>query len=222
MKQTKLWLSSISHKYIVALAGLFLMVFLVVHLSTNLLMVAGNIEAFNEAVVFLTTNPLMKVMEIMLFAGFIVHILLGVVVYLNNRWARPVNYRMAQNSETSAFSKFMIHTGAIIFVFLIIHFVHFFFVKIGIMPIPEGAVNEYDFYAMTQLVFSSGLNSLIYVVCMVFLGFHLKHAFQSAFQTLGLNHPRYFPIIKVIGTVYAIAIAVGFSSIPIYFYFFYQ
>ena len=222
MKQTKLWLSSISHKYIVALAGIFLMLFLVVHLSTNLLMVAGNIEAFNDAVVFLTTNPLMNVMEYVLFAGFAIHILFGVMVYLNNLRARPVNYRMAQNSETSAFSKFMIHTGVIIFVFLIIHFVHFFFVKIGIMPIPEGAADKYDFYVMAQLVFSNGLYSLIYVVCMIFLGLHLKHAFQSAFQTLGLNHPRYFPIIKVVGTVYAIAIAVGFSSIPVYFYFFYQ
>ncbi len=222
MKQKKPWLASISHKYVVALAGIFLMLFLMAHLATNLLMVAGNIEAFNDAVVFLTTNPLMKVMEIVLFAGFAVHILFGVIIYLHNRKARPVNYRMAQNSETSAFSKFMIHTGVIILAFLIIHFVHFFFVKIGIMPIPQGAANEYDFYVMTQLVFSNGLYSLIYVVCMVFLGFHLKHAFQSAFQTLGLNHPRYFPIIKVVGTVYAIAIAVGFSSIPIYFYFFHQ
>jgi succinate dehydrogenase / fumarate reductase cytochrome b subunit len=220
MKQKKLWLSSISHKYIVALAGIFLMLFLVAHLSTNLLMLTGDREAFDKAVEFLTTNPLMKVMEYALFAGFIIHILLGVTVYIKNLKARPVNYKMAQNSETSAFSKFMIHTGVIILVFLVIHFVHFFFVKLGLAPVPEGAADKLDFYTMSQIVFSNGLYSLIYVVCMIFLGFHLKHAFQSAFQTLGLNHPRYFPIIKAVGTIYAIAIFVGFSSIPIYFYFF--
>lgn len=220
MKQKKPWLASLSHKYIVALAGIFLMLFLVAHLSTNLLMLTGDREAFDKAVEFLTTNPLMKIAEYVLFAGFAIHILFGVMVYIKNLKARPVNYKMAQNSETSAFSKFMIHTGVIIFVFLIIHFVHFFFVKLGLVPIPEGAADSHDFYTMSQLVFGNGLYSLIYVVCMIFLGFHLKHAFQSAFQTLGLNHPRYFPIIKAVGTVYAIAIAVGFSSIPVYFYFF--
>jgi succinate dehydrogenase / fumarate reductase cytochrome b subunit len=220
MKRFKIRLSSIANKYVVALAGMFLMLFLVVHLATNLLMLSGDRDAFDKAVVFLSTNPLMKIMEYFLFAGFLVHIVFGVIVYLKNLKARPVNYHVAQGSETSAFSKFMLHTGVIIFVFLVIHLANFFFVKMGIASLPEGVADKLDFYTMSEILFSDFLYSLVYIVCLIFLGFHLKHAFQSAFQTLGLNHPRYFPVIKIVGTLYAIAIVLGFSSIPVYFYFF--
>jgi len=220
MKQSTLKLSSLSHKFILALAGLFLMLFLCTHLLTNLLMLTGDSTAFNRAVEFLSTNPLIKVVEYVLFAAFIIHIIFGVIVWLSNNKARPVKYYVASGSETSYFSKFMIHTGLIIFVFLIIHLVNFYFVKLGLVAVPDYASDSHDFYAMAVVLFKEPLYSLIYVVCFIFLGFHLKHAFQSAFQTLGLNHDKYFPVIKVIGTIYALVISIGFSIIPVYFYFF--
>jgi succinate dehydrogenase / fumarate reductase, cytochrome b subunit len=220
MKQSTLKLSSLSHKTILALAGLFLMLFLCTHLVTNLLMLTGDSAAFDKAVAFLSNNPLIKVIEYILFAGFIIHILFGVLVWLANNKARPVKYYVATNSETSYFSKFMIHTGLIIFAFLVIHLVNFYFVKLGLVAVPEYASGSHDFYAMAVVLFKDPLYSLIYIVCFVFLGFHLKHAFQSAFQTLGLNHNKYFPVIKVIGTIYALVISIGFSIIPIYFLFF--
>lgn len=220
MKQTILKLSSLSHKTILALAGLFLMLFLCTHLLTNLLLLAGDSQAFDAAVEFLSTNPLIKVVEYVLFAGFIIHILMGVIVWINNSQARPVKYYVAQGSETSYFSKFMIHTGLIIFVFLVIHLVNFFFVKLGWVDVPEYAKNSHDFYSMAVVLFKDPLYVIIYLVCLIFLGFHLKHAFQSAFQTLGLNHDKYTPAIKVIGTIYALVISIGFSIIPIYFLFF--
>jgi succinate dehydrogenase / fumarate reductase, cytochrome b subunit len=115
-------LSSISHKYIMAAAGAFLMLFLISHLATNLLLLAdseGNI--YGEAVEFLLANPVIKIIEYILFAAFIVHIIIGVVIELHNRKARPVGYYVSPKSETSAFSRYMIHSGVIIFIFLLIH-----------------------------------------------------------------------------------------------------
>ncbi len=215
--------STISSKVILALAGLFLMMFLVVHLFLNLLMLLGDEgETFSNAVVFMTQNPAIKIFEYVLFAGFIIHIVVAVLIEIRNYLARPVKYAVRNSSETSFFSKYMIHTGIIILIFLIIHFTHFFFVKLNLVAIPgDVTTDNHDFYSMAKYLFSNGIYSLIYVVSFIFLGFHLNHAFQSAFQTLGINHPRYTPFIKVLSTLYAIGVSVGYSIIPIYFYFFY-
>ena len=221
MKSPKPKFSSLSHKYIVSLAGLFLMLFLCFHLFTNLLMLKGDGESFKQAVAFLSSNPLIKIMEYVLFAVFIIHILFGIIVWINNSRARPVKYHVAQSSETSYFSKFMIHTGLIILAFLIIHLNSFFFIKLGWAPLPNNVADQYDFFSMAVVKFQNPLYSLVYLVSFVFLGFHLNHAFQSAFQTLGLNHAKYFGVVKIIGTLYALTISLGFSIIPVYFLFFY-
>ncbi len=223
MGDKRIRITTVSQKYIMALAGIFLMLFLVVHLSINLLMVVGDDgKLFGQAVQFMLTNPLIKITEYVLFGGFIVHILLGVILWAVNNRARPVKYSKSLKTENSMFSKYMIHTGVIILIFLFIHFFHFFFVKAGIVPIPEVAEGDkHDFFSMAVVTFQNPLYSFIYLVSFVFLGFHLKHAFQSAFQSLGLNHNKYTPAIKFIGTLYAIVISVGFAIIPIYFYFFY-
>jgi succinate dehydrogenase / fumarate reductase, cytochrome b subunit len=215
-------LSSISHKYIMAAAGAFLMLFLISHLATNLLLLAdseGNI--YGEAVEFLLANPVIKIIEYILFAAFIVHIIIGIVIELHNRKARPVGYHVSPKSETSAFSRYMIHSGVIIFIFLLIHLSNFFFVKLGLAPVYAGASSNTDFYPMVVETFKNPFYSAIYIVSILFLGFHLKHAFQSTFQSFGLNHDKYTPAIKVIGTLYAIIISAGFIIIPVYFLFLY-
>jgi succinate dehydrogenase / fumarate reductase cytochrome b subunit len=211
--------SSITKKVVLALAGLFLIVFLVLHLAINLLLLANDGGlAYTEAVGFMTTNPLIKFMEIFLFGGFALHIILGITLQIQNWMARPVRYKVEGYSHLSFFSKYMIHTGAIIFVFLCVHFFNFYFVKLGWVSPPEG-VGQHDFYQMATLLFSDKFYAILYVVLMIFLGFHLHHAFQSAFQTLGLNHTKYTPVVKVIGTIYSIAIPLGFASIPLFFIF---
>ncbi len=216
-------MTTVSQKYIMALAGIFLMLFLIVHLSINILMIAGDDgDLFGRAVNFMVANPFIKIMEYFLFGGFIVHILLGVIMEIINYRARPVKYNRSLKTEKSMFSKYMIHTGVIIFIFLFIHFFHFFHVKLGIVEVPEVAAGAHDFFPMAVATFQTPLYSIIYLVSFVFLAFHLKHAFQSAFQSLGLNHNKYMPAIKVIGTLYAIFISVGFAIIPIYFLFFYN
>lgn len=215
MSRKTLFYSSITKKIVMALAGLFLITFLVLHLAINLLLLRNDDgAAYMQAVEFMTTNPLIKVMEIFLFGGFIIHIIIGVTIQIFNWMARPKRYKVEGFSHTSFFSKYMIHTGAIIFVFLVIHFINFYFKKLGWVAPPEGVERE-DFYQMALMLFSSEFYAILYMALMVFLGFHLHHAFQSAFQTLGLNHSKYTPFIKGLSTLYSIVVPLGFALIPL-------
>jgi len=217
--------SSLTKKFIMAIAGLFLAVFLIVHLGINLfiLPLTGNhVEIFETAVHFMTSNPLIKVFEIVLFGGFLIHILYGLILQIQNWMARPVRYKKEGYSHTSFFSKYMIHTGIIISIFLAIHFINFYFVKLGWTEAPEGPMtvaNSHDFYHMAINLFSSTWYSIIYIILIIILGFHLNHAFQSAFQSPGLNHSKYTPFIKAVGTIYSIVVPLGFLVIPVYFLF---
>ena len=219
--------SSLTKKFIMALAGAFLMVFMIVHLGINLFIIpitSNHKEIFREAVYFMTTNPLIKIMEIFLFAGFIIHIIVGVVLQIQNWMARPMRYKKEGWSHTSFFSKFMIHTGVVILVFLTIHLMNFYLVKAGITSAPEGTArvtDDHDFYSMAFNLFTNKAYSIVYIVLFVLLGFHLNHAFQSAFQSLGLDHSKYTPFIKVVGDFYSIVIPLGFCLIPLYFLIYY-
>ncbi len=224
MSQTLLKVSSVTKKVFMSLAGLFLIIFLVVHLSINIfiLPITDDHEViFRSAVEFMTTFPLIKVMEVVLFSAFILHIVFGLVLQIENWMARPVGYAVVTKSKTdSPFSRFTIHTGVIIFIFLIIHFMNFYFVKLGWTDPPMGAnrvEGDHDFYNMALNVFNNPIYSVLYIVLILGLGFHLHHAFQAAFQSLGLNHPKYTPWIKGIGLIYSIVITFGFISIPLYF-----
>jgi succinate dehydrogenase / fumarate reductase, cytochrome b subunit len=213
--------SSIGKKLMMALAGLFLIVFLVIHLSVNLLLLLNDGGAkFTVASDFMSTNFIIKIMEIVLFGGFIVHILYGVIVQIQNWIARPIRYVKINHSQTSFFSKYMIHTGAIIFAFLVIHFINFYFVKVGWVNVPAGVKDRHDFYNMAMILFKNPVYSWLYVILILFMGFHLHHSFQSAFQTIGWDHPKYTPIIKSVGLIYSIIITMGFVTIPIYILYF--
>jgi succinate dehydrogenase / fumarate reductase cytochrome b subunit len=206
-----------------SVAGLFLMVFLVVHLCINLFILPlteNHQQIFEVLVHFMTTNPLVKIMEVFLFGGFIIHIILGTILQIQNWMARPARYKMENWAHTSFFSKFMIHTGVIVFVFLVIHFMNFYFVKLGFTEPPQGPVpvhSDHDFYNMAINLFSNNAYSILYIILIIILGFHLNHAFQSAFQSLGLNHSKYTPFIRIVGHIYSIVIPLGFIIIPLYF-----
>ncbi len=220
MNSTFLKFSSITKKIVMACVGLFLAIFLLLHLSINLTLLRGdNGGWYNDASNFMATNYIIKIFEIVLFGGFIIHIFYGIILTLKNWASRPVGYYKSNKSKTSFFSKYMIWTGLIIFTFLAIHFMNFYFVKLGIVPVPEGASDRHDFYHMVINLFASPVYSIIYIILMLLLGFHLYHAFQSAFQTLGLNHNKYNCTIKTISLIYALIISIGFSIIPVYFLF---
>lgn len=206
--------SSVSKKFIMAIAGLFLILFLLVHLGINLFLLSDDPAPFNKAAHFMAVNPIVKIFEIVLMGGFLIHILWGLVLQIQNWLARPIRYKKTAETQTSFFSKYMIYLGGIIFVFLIIHFVNFYFIKLGLI---EG--DHENFYGMAHELFQIPGYIIFYLFSFLILAFHLNHAFQSAFQTLGLNHDKYTPVIKGIGLIYSIIVPLGFGIIPIVIYF---
>ena len=145
---SKILFSSISKKFVMALAGLFLLTFLPVHLTINLFLLKDDPEPFNTAAHFMATFPVIKIIEIVLIGSILIHIIWGIMLQIQNWFARPVGYVSGIKSETSFFSRFMIWTGATIFIFLIIHFFNFYFVKLGLV---KG--NPEDFYSMAHSLF---------------------------------------------------------------------
>ena len=193
-----------------ALAGLFLLTFLPIHFIINLLLLKSNPEPFNKAAHFMATFPVIKIVEIVLMAAILIHISYGVFLQIQNWLARPVGYAIGQKSETSFFSRFMIWTGASVLTFLVLHFFNFYFIKLGLVPgDPE------NFYSVAHNLFKIPAYNYIYLTCFILLGFHLYHAFSSAFQTIGLNHRIWTPVVKVFAWVYAIFIPCGFAFISI-------
>jgi succinate dehydrogenase / fumarate reductase cytochrome b subunit len=206
----KILFSSISKKFVMALAGLFLLTFLPVHFIINLLLLKSNPEPFNKAAHFMATFPLIKIVEVLLMAAILIHMGWGIFLQIQNWLARPVGYAGGQKSQTSFFSKFMIWTGASVFTFLVLHFINFYFIKLGLVKgDPE------NFYSVAHNLFRIPAYNYIYLTCFLLLGFHLYHAFSSAFQTLGLNHRIWTPVVKTIALVYAIVIPAGFAFISI-------
>jgi len=206
----KILFSSISKKFVMALAGIFLLTFLPVHLSINLMLLKDDPEPFNKAAHFMATFPVIRVMEILLFAAILIHIFYGIFIQIQNWLARPVGYIHRNRSETIFFSKFMIWTGAAVFTFLVLHFFNFFFIRLGLVPgDPE------DFYSVAHNLFKIPMYNFIYLVCFTLLGLHLYHAFSSAFQTFGLNHRIWTPVVKAVSWIYAIVLPLGFAFISI-------
>lgn len=202
--------SSISKKFVMALAGLFLLAFLPVHLGINFMLLNSDPEPFNSAAHFMATFAPIKVVEIILILAFLIHIIYGLILQIQNWAARPMRYKSGNKAETSFFSKFMIWTGGIIFIFLIIHFTNFYFIKIGLI---EG--DPENFYSIAHQLFAMPGYIIFYWICFVGLGFHLYHAFSSAFQTVGLNHRTWTPVVNTVAVLYAIIIPAGFASIPL-------
>lgn len=198
-----------------ALLGLFLILFLPVHLGINLLLLKEDPEPFNKAAHFMATFWLIKGFEVLLLGAFLLHIFYGIVIQIQN-WASRglVKYKITNYSQTSFFSKFMIWTGLIILIFLVIHFVNFYFIKVGLV---EG--DPEDFYSVAHQLFKNTGYLIFYEFSFLILGFHLAHAFWSAFQTLGWATERLTRFFRVVGNIYAILIPLGFAIIPLIIYF---
>lgn len=213
--------SAIGKKVLMAVTGLFLITFLCVHLFGNIFLYVGK-EAFNKYVETLDSglvHAFILLMEVVLVAAFFIHILNGVRLTLQNMSARgSVKYAVQKAAPQVSFtSRNMFVTASIVFIFLVIHLRNFFY-EYKIVPSLSETNTAYDVVVNT---FQMPLYSLLYVVGVSLLGFHLYHGFQSAFQTLGLNHKKYTPVIVCLGRIYSIFVALAFASFPIYFLFFY-
>jgi succinate dehydrogenase / fumarate reductase cytochrome b subunit len=215
--------SSIGKKLMMALAGLFLATFLLVHLGINLtLIIFDDPRIFNIAAHFMASNILIKIFEIVLFGGILLHIIYGLILQVLNWIARPIGYKVSNPAQTSFFSRFMIHTALIILVFLLIHLFDFYFkAKFGHGHVAEITYNGKLYHDLGTMViekFQILWVVLSYIAFFLFLGFHLLHGFGSAFQTLGLNHKVYTPVIKSLGYLYTFIVVAGFIVIPLWIY----
>ena len=209
--------SSIGKKQIQGVAGLLLCIFLVTHLLGNLLLLKGH-EAFNAYVDKLASfGVLLYLAEVGLAACFLIHLAVGIWVWLENRSARPVGYAVNARSGgvdsgagATLASRTMVFTGIAILVFLVIH--------LWMFKYSGFEAKDYRLYQVVMEALARPLWAFGYVAFFVLLGLHLSHAVQSAFQTLGLNHPKYNPLIKAVSQTYAWVIAAGYALLALWAY----
>jgi succinate dehydrogenase / fumarate reductase, cytochrome b subunit len=215
---TDLFTSSLGRKLSMALTGLFLISFLVIHCTINAMIFFNDHgETFSHWGHFMGTNPIIRTLEIGLVAGFLIHIIQGLSLWKANRAARPVNYSIPNApAQSTWYSRSMGLLGTLLLLFLIMHTSHFW--------IPNRANQftqgeELPLYKMMFEVFSNPWVVLFYVIGCVSLFWHLLHGFASAFQTLGLNHLKYNGIISFVGTAFSVVVSVIFAIMPIAIYF---
>ncbi|HEY4653578.1 MAG TPA: succinate dehydrogenase cytochrome b subunit [Cyclobacteriaceae bacterium] len=213
-----LFSSSNGKKLVMALTGLFLILFLVIHLIGNLqLLKSDGGRSFNIYAEFMTTNALIQVISIVLYTLILVHVIWSALLTARNRAARgATNYVVIKNSSPWT-SRNMGILGTFIFIFLVIHMKDFWAEMHwgGIGKANYDGKEVKDLYAVVALAFSQPWYVALYVISMFMLAFHLWHGFASAFQTLGLNHVKYNGAIRFIGRAFAIVVPAAFAAIPL-------
>ena len=214
--------STLGRKLIMSLTGLFLITFLIVHVAGNLQLLRDDGgEAFNIYAHFMTSNPVIRVTSILLYAGIIAHVVYSIILTRQNRKARPVQYAASKSaSHASWASRNMGVLGTIILIFLVVHLRSFWYeYRFGEIPVVSYDGAEYrDIYTIVKAAFSQWWYSAFYLVSLGFLGFHLAHGFSSAFQTVGINHKKYSPFIQKLGLAFAIIVPFLFAIQPVYLF----
>ena len=222
----RLLTSSIGQKLIMSLTGVFLILFLTVHLIGNLqLLIDDQGMAFNEYADFMGHNTLVQIISKGNFFFILLHGAVGLYLWVVNRAARGGQKYAVNNVRAASthpgFARNMAILGTIMLVFILIHLFQFWLqVQIdNVAPVSYGdGVEINNLYEKVTATFVNPGFVIFYVISMIVISFHLWHGFQSAFQTLGLNHQKYTPIIQFLGKAYSILIPLGFAIIPIVFY----
>lgn len=218
--------STVGRKIITGITGIGLCIFIILHLAGNLTLLSSNPDSFNEYAHFLNSwGWFLDVLEIILLAFFVFHIVMGISVWLRKKKARPQGYIKYQSagrkSRQTLSSRSMIITGIVLLVFLIIHLAMFEYgpgIAQGYVTTING-IKMRDLHRVVVQAFTNPWWVIFYVAVMVFLGYHLRHGFWSMFQSLGALKPKWTPLIYTIGVIFAIIMAVGFLFIPIFIYF---
>ena len=218
--------SSVGQKFLMSITGLFLIVFLVVHLTANLFLLVGS-DAFNTVSHFMETNPLIQIMQPALALGFLIHMIYAVILTFQNWRARPKSYKKFEQGHSSTWaSRNMLILGSLILIFLVIHIMNFFWtMKVTgsdlLAEVNVDGVMMHNAYALVAGLFTDPdfgiVYSIFYVLGAIFLGLHLHHSFWSAFQTIGWSNDVWRKRLEVVGDIYAVIIAAGFTIIPLYF-----
>jgi len=221
MNWSEIFTSSVGKKLVMAITGLFLITFLVIHVGLNACIFANdNGEMFNKAAHFMGSHWVIRAMEFVLFGGFLVHIIQGFVLEFKNRSRRKQKYAIELGNRGSKwYSRSMGLLGTLLLLFLIMHIGHFW-VPSRITGLDEIPGEEYhNLFAKMVDVFQNPIIVVLYVLGCISLAYHLMHGFQSAFRTLGVHNNRYVALLISLGTGFSILISLLFASMPIAFYF---
>jgi len=189
------------------------------------LLLADGGQAFNEYAKFMTTNPLIKTTSYGLYFFILLHAVQGLVIWAKNKSARGQKYAVKKTravGTNATASSNMALLGTIVLVFLFLHMGDFWWAMKTSSNFPtetyDGTVYQ-DLYAKVYISFKKPWIVVAYLIGLIGLAFHLLHGFQSAFQTLGINHSKYTPMIKGLGWIISILIPIGFAVMPLYFFF---
>lgn len=231
MKWSELFTSSIGKKITMAVTGVFLISFLVVHAGVNACIFkdlsfidpADDGDMFNRAAYFMGSMVVIRIMEIVLFIGFFVHIIQGLALEMSNRSKRKKGYAVPMGNKGSKwYSRSMGLLGTLLLLFLILHWWQFWipsrFTHSGILEFPVTFSNGqtgHDMFGLMQITFQQWWVVLVYVLGCISLAYHLFHGFQSAFRTLGLRNPRYIRIASSTGFAFSIIVCTVFALMPV-------
>lgn len=231
MKWSQFFTSAVGRKIVMALTGIFLITFLIVHVGLNSCIFADlsflnpddNGEMFNKAAHFMGSTIVTRILEGVLFIGFIIHIIQGWVVEYKNRARRGQGYAIALGSRGSTWmSRSMAILGTLIFMFLILHISKFWWssrITHDLRPVEYGnGVEVHDLYLRMYQVFQSPVLVIIYVASVLFLGFHLWHGFHSSFRSMGVHNKKYLLMLKGLGYGFTVIVCVLFALMPISMY----
>lgn len=218
MAKESFFSSSIGRKLVVGFTGLFLISFLIVHVGINaLILLNDNGETFNEAAHFMSHFWLIRIMEIGLLVGILIHIGLTLKLTIENKKKRPVPYAVQPgNANSKWYSRSMGVLGSLLLIFLVVHMADFWWATKKALYITHEVDNPYQEIVKTL---QEPIFLVIYVIGVFSLGFHLLHGFPSAFQSLGLNHKKYTPMIKAAGTAFSIVVPGLFAIIALAVFF---
>lgn len=229
MTWKQMFTSSIGKKLVMAFTGVFLILFLIVHVGLNACIWANDKgEMFNKAAHFMGSMVVPRILEIGLFAGFLLHIMQGYMLAATNRSKRETSYAINYGNKGSKwYSRSMGLLGTIILLFLIVHINHFWMPSrlggIGnienLNRIMYSGVEYHDLYGEMREEFSEWWVVVVYTLGCISLAYHLAHGFQSAAKTLGVHNKRYQKMLCFVGYSFAIMVPLAFIMMPISFYF---
>jgi len=214
-----------------ALTGLFLISFLLVHVGLNstifndlpIFNKSDNGSMFNRAAHFMGAALVIRIMEFGLFAGFILHIIQGYAIEIKNRKLRGAGYRTSLGNKGSKwYSRSMAILGTLIFLFLIMHVSHFWVpsrITHSLEPVTYNNVETHNLFLKMYETFQQPLVVILYVLGVISLAYHLFHGFHSAFRSLGVHNKKYLGLLKTIGYGFTIIVAILFALMPISMYF---
>lgn len=227
MKWSHFFTSAVGRKIVMALTGIFLITFLLVHVGLNACIFADLVDTsdngrmFNKAAHFMGSTIVTRILEMVLFAGFIVHIIQGYVIEARNRRLRGREYQLALGSRGSTWmSRSMAILGTLIFMLLILHISKFWWSSrithdMTQVSYDGGQTEMHNVFLRMYDVFQSPVIVVIYVLSVLFLGFHLWHGFHSAFRSMGVHNKKYLGLLKGLGYGFTVIVCLLFALMPV-------